>query len=81
MTVKCGDCKHFHDDFPMLKADDDEQGKPGSCEWPIEWPHAFRYCGRERMGVHSQEESECPQFQDKINWIYDEVKRQYIKHD
>lgn len=62
MMRKCGNCKHWYDEFPRLEADDDEQGKLGFCNWPVELPHAFRYCKREVMGVWSLEQSDCPQF-------------------
>lgn len=61
--VKCGNCKYFDDPFPHLEDEDDTDGKLGTCEWPVELPHAFRYCKREAMGVWSLEESNCEQFE------------------
>ncbi len=59
MKVQCRTCRFFEPLFEIV--DESDYDMPGRCGWdPGPLPYAWRYMGREKMGVSADELIDCP---------------------
>lgn len=68
--VTCGTCRHWRHWWP--ETDNGEADAPGICTAlaPEALPHAWRYAGREVMGVSRDEASTCPMHEKAVQGDY-----------